>query len=90
MIFIAVIGGLGTIEGPIIGTLPFFALQEWLADLGATYLIILGALAVLVNDLAANGIWGWLTQRTGLSLFPVGRRLEVQAATPPEQGAAPR
>ena len=83
MIFITVIGGLGTIEGPIVGTLVFFGLQEWLADLGSTYLIILGVLAVLVTIRLPNGIWGWLTERTGLSLFPVGRRLVVEDAGPP-------
>jgi branched-chain amino acid transport system permease protein len=77
MIFIVVIGGIGTIEGPIIGTLLFFALQEWLADLGTTYLIILGVLAIVVTIRMPNGIWGWFTQRTGISLFPVGRRLEM-------------
>jgi branched-chain amino acid transport system permease protein len=77
MIFIVVIGGLGTIEGPIIGTLVFFALQEWLADAGAWYLIILGSLAVLITIRLPNGIWGWVTERTGLSLLPVGRRLEL-------------
>jgi branched-chain amino acid transport system permease protein len=77
MIFIVVIGGIGTIEGPIVGTLLFFALQEWLSDLGTTYLIILGALAILITIRMPNGIWGWLTGRTGVSLFPVGRRLEV-------------
>jgi branched-chain amino acid transport system permease protein len=78
MIFIVVIGGIGTIEGPIIGTLLFFALQEWLSDAGAWYLIILGVLAIVVTIRMPNGIYGWFTQRTGVSLFPVGRRLEVR------------
>jgi branched-chain amino acid transport system permease protein len=78
MIFIVVIGGIGTIEGPIIGTLVFFALQEWLSDAGSWYLIILGVLAILITIRMPNGIYGWFTQRTGVSLFPVGRRLEVR------------
>jgi branched-chain amino acid transport system permease protein len=78
MIFIVVIGGIGTIEGPIIGTLLFFALQEWLSDLGSWYLIILGVLAILITIRMPNGLWGAFTQRTGVSLFPVGRRLEVE------------
>ena len=90
MIFITVIGGLGTIEGPIVGTLLFYFLQEWLADLGATYLIILGVLAVLITVWLPNGIWGWVTERTGLSLFPVGRRLELEAAAAPEPASEPR
>ena len=41
LIFIAVIGGIGTLEGPIIGTLLFFALRETLADFGTIYLFAL-------------------------------------------------
>jgi len=83
MIFIVVIGGLGTIEGPLLGTIIFFALQEWLADLGTWYLIILGVLAIAITIRMPNGLWGWFTQRTGVSLFPVGRRLEVQSRAAP-------
>ena len=43
MIFIVVIGGVGTIEGPIIGTIVFFVLQETLSGYGAWYLVLLGA-----------------------------------------------
>jgi branched-chain amino acid transport system permease protein len=78
MIFIVVIGGLGTIEGPLLGTIVFFALQEWLADLGTWYLIILGVLAIVITIRLPNGLWGWFTERTGVSLFPVGRRLDVR------------
>jgi branched-chain amino acid transport system permease protein len=77
MIFIVVIGGIGTIEGPLLGAIILFALQEWLADLGTWYLIILGVLAILITIRLPNGIWGWFTERTGISLFPVGRRVEV-------------
>ena len=77
MIFMVVIGGVGTLEGPLVGAIMFFALQEWLADLGTWYLIILGVLAVLITIRLPNGIWGWFTERTGISLFPVGRRVEV-------------
>jgi branched-chain amino acid transport system permease protein len=78
MIFIVVIGGIGTIEGPIVGTLLFFALQEWLSDLGTWYLVILGVLAIVITIRMPNGLWGWFSQKTGVSLFPVGRRLEVE------------
>jgi branched-chain amino acid transport system permease protein len=77
MIFIVVIGGIGTIEGPIVGTLVFFALQEWLSDAGSWYLVILGILAIVITIRMPNGIYGWFTEKTGVSLFPVGRRLEV-------------
>ena len=46
MIFIVVIGGIGTIEGPIIGALIFFLLREQLANFGEWSLILLGVVAV--------------------------------------------
>jgi branched-chain amino acid transport system permease protein len=72
MIFVALIGGLGSIEGPIVGTLVFFLLQQTLADRGAWYLIILGSIAVLVAMWVPRGLWGLVTDRLDLRLFPVG------------------
>ena len=75
VIFIVVIGGIGTIEGPIVGTLLFFALREALADHGAWYLIALGLVAVITMLACPQGLWGWVAQRFDLSLFPVTRRV---------------
>ena len=75
VIFITVIGGIGTIEGPIVGTVLFFLLRETLADLGSVYLMILGAIAILVMLKAPRGIWGLVADRFGISLFPVQRRV---------------
>lgn len=72
MIFVALIGGLGSIEGPIVGTLIFFLLQQTLADRGAWYLIILGSVAVLVAMWVPRGIWGLIADKLDLRLFPVG------------------
>lgn len=79
VIFIVVIGGVGRIEGPIIGTIVFFLLRGFLADLGSIYLIILGLLAVVVMLRAPSGLWGLFLDRFGVELFPVQRRLIVQA-----------
>lgn len=76
VIFIVVIGGIGTIEGPIIGVILFFALREIAADWGAWYLILLGSVAVGVMLFARQGLWGFVAERYGVSLFPVGRRLQ--------------
>ena len=75
VIFIVVIGGIGTIEGPIIGTIVYFLLREFLAGLGSIYLLILGALAIAVMLLAPQGLWGFAARRFGLSLFPTGYRV---------------
>jgi branched-chain amino acid transport system permease protein len=75
VIFIVVIGGIGTIEGPIIGTILFFVLRETLADFGAWYLIALGAIAVVVMLYFPGGLWGAVSQKLDLHLFPVRRWL---------------
>ncbi len=82
VIFIVVIGGIGSIEGPIIGTLVFFALRGFLADYGAWYMILLGAVAVMVMLVAPQGIWGLIADRLGLQFFPVQRRLVVGRPAP--------
>lgn len=75
VIFIVVIGGIGTIEGPILGVLVFFALQSVLADFGSWYLMSLGVLAIIIMLVAPRGLWGLISDRTGLQLFPIRRRL---------------
>jgi branched-chain amino acid transport system permease protein len=75
VIFIVVIGGIGTIEGPILGTILFFVLRETLSGFGAWYLIALGAIAVVVMLYFPGGLWGALSQRFDLHLFPVRRWL---------------
>jgi branched-chain amino acid transport system permease protein len=77
VIFITVIGGIGRIEGPIIGTVVFFLLRQTLADLGAIYLLILGVVAIGVMLRAPKGIWGLIADRYGWQVFPLQRRLVV-------------
>ncbi len=85
VIFIVVIGGIGTMEGPIIGVAIFYLLQYYLAALGSWYLIFLGALAILLMLFAPTGVWGLITHSSGISLFPVRRRLLVLAAAEEEE-----
>jgi branched-chain amino acid transport system permease protein len=75
VIFMVVIGGIGTIEGPFIGMLIYIVLRELLADYGTYYLILLGVIAIVVMLKAPSGIWGWVVQHYNLQLFPVSRRL---------------
>jgi branched-chain amino acid transport system permease protein len=75
-IFMVVIGGIGRIEGPIVGALVFWALNHFLSDYGTWYLLGLGLLAIVVTLGFRQGLWGWAQQRWGWSLFPTQRRLE--------------
>lgn len=77
VIFIVVIGGVGSIEGPIVGVIVFFILQDQLAGFGPWYLMLLGALAIIVMRFFPKGLWGTLAEKYDLHLFPVRRRFEV-------------
>jgi branched-chain amino acid transport system permease protein len=77
-IFIVVIGGLGSLEGPLIGTALFFLVREYLAGFGAWYMILLGALAVGVMLAYPQGLWGLVADRWDLRFFPVQRRVRME------------
>jgi len=69
MMFIVVIGGIGTLEGPIIGTVLYFALREgfaaWAGVSGSWYLVAMGLVAIAVMRFAPRGLWGWARERWG-------------------------
>ncbi len=76
VIFIVVIGGLGTIEGPIVGTIVFYVLRDWLKDYNTWYLVGTGVAAIAIALGLQRGLWGTLRRRLGIDLFPVRRRVE--------------
>ena len=80
MIFIVVIGGIGYIEGPLLGAVVFFALQQLLSDYGSWYLVLLGAIGMAVALWLPRGLWGLVRDRTGISLFPVGYFVRSEAS----------
>lgn len=82
VIFIVVIGGVGRIEGPIVGTAVSFTLRGFPSDPGSACPVILGVLAVVVMPKAPAGLWGLVPERFGFERFPVRRRL-VPARRPP-------
>jgi branched-chain amino acid transport system permease protein len=77
VIFITVIGGIGRIEGPIIGTVVFFVLRQTLADLGSLYLLMMGAVAIVTMLWAPKGLWGLIAERFGWQALPLQRHLVV-------------
>jgi branched-chain amino acid transport system permease protein len=81
VLFIVIIGGVATIEGPFIGVLVLFVMQEELSSLGAAYLILLGGLAIVVMVAFPKGLWGSFGERFDLHLFAVRRRLVFHKAT---------
>ena len=87
MIFMVLIGGIGTIEGPIIGALIYFFLDLYLSQLGLWYLVILGVLAIVITLYLPRGVWGAIEQRWPVHLFPIGHRVLYPPAESVTRGA---
>jgi branched-chain amino acid transport system permease protein len=90
MLFV-VIGGLGRIEGPSLGTIVFFILQQSLSSYGRLYLIALGGVTIAVTVLAPRGLWGLITARFPMALFGVQRGIAYadDPGSPRARGSAP-
>jgi branched-chain amino acid transport system permease protein len=84
MIFMVLVGGLGTFEGPILGAILLFAIQTTFTQGGPWYLVGLGATAALFALVLPRGLWGLIEGRLGLRLLPVGYRV-----VSPDQKAGP-
>lgn len=78
IIFMVIIGGVGTIEGPLFGAVLFFVLSKIFEDYGTWYLTALGVLAIVVTIWFPKGVWGFIANRFDLHLFPVQRRLRLR------------
>ena len=89
MAFAVIIGGLGTIEGPILGTIVYMILQQTLQSYNAWYLIILGLVAMFVAMFARRGLWGLVDDHLHVRLFPVGYWLWAPGS-PGRRGVIPR
>ncbi|TMB25937.1 MAG: branched-chain amino acid ABC transporter permease [Deltaproteobacteria bacterium] len=76
-IFIVLIGGVGTLEGTLVGSALFYLLTKLFSDYGTWYLVGLGMLAVVVTIKLPRGLWGTVSDRLDLHLFPVQRRLQL-------------
>jgi branched-chain amino acid transport system permease protein len=74
-IFIVMIGGLGSIEGVLIGALIYFFAEQWFGEYGATYLVVFGLLTLFMALFARGGIWGLICKVVDAPLFPTRRTL---------------
>ena len=86
MIFAVLIGGLGSIEGPVIGSVVFIVLQQSLAQYNAWYLIILGGVAMAMAIWARRGLWGLFSAKVPVSFFPVGYYVHMGGSASPRRG----
>ncbi|HET7866298.1 MAG TPA: branched-chain amino acid ABC transporter permease [Burkholderiaceae bacterium] len=68
MMFATLIGGIGTVAGPVLGVLVWYALREVLTTVlglqGGWYLISMGAVAIAASLYAPRGVWARLAGAT--------------------------
>ena len=74
-VFIVMVGGIGSIEGPIIGALIYFIADRFFSQYGATYMVVLGVITVVIALYARGGVWGLVCRFRDAPWFPIGRRL---------------
>ena len=74
IIFNVVIGGVGSFEGPIIGTIVYFLLRQYLADLGAWHFILLGTLSIITILIERRGLWGLIRRVLSDDLVPIAHK----------------
>jgi branched-chain amino acid transport system permease protein len=86
MVFIVVVGGMGTLEGPILGTVIYFVLREGftllLPEAGSWYLVTVGVIAAATMVVAPKGLWPLIAARTGIEPLSIRRRMPRVSAVP--------
>ncbi|MFC2968508.1 branched-chain amino acid ABC transporter permease [Acidimangrovimonas pyrenivorans] len=80
VIFIVVIGGIGSFEGPIIGTVVFFLIREYLSEIGVWHFILLGALSIAVVLVEPRGLWGLIRRWLPADVIPVSRPVRMKTS----------
>lgn len=89
IVVMVVIGGLGTVEGPILGAIVWYLARDYVTDEDSVvylsdvwYLVATGVVAVLFALYVQRGVWGGLQRRfPSLQLFPVRRIVEIPSST---------
>jgi branched-chain amino acid transport system permease protein len=74
LLFIVIIGGLGTVAGPVVGAVVYVILQQYLSEYVGFNLIILGTITILVIFFAPKGIVGELQGKFDFEVFPIRRQ----------------
>jgi branched-chain amino acid transport system permease protein len=74
LLFIVIIGGIGTVEGPLAGGIIFVLLQQFLSEYVGFNLIIFGTITILTIFFAPRGIVGTVQEKLGIEFLPVRRR----------------
>lgn len=87
MLFMALVGGFGTFEGPILGAVIFFLIEYLFGATGVWYLVGLGGAAIVFALFLPRGLWGTVEDKFGIRLLPVGYRLRMLGFAPASRDA---
>jgi branched-chain amino acid transport system permease protein len=90
MIFMTLVGGIGTFEGPVIGAVLFFVVETFFGARGVWYLVGLGAAALAFALFLPRGMFGALEHRFALRLLPLGYRVLLPGSVPGGRGSKAR
>lgn len=77
VVFIVIIGGVGSTIGPYLGVGVYWIITEQLKQQNTWRFIVLGALAAIISVVSPKGIAGLLRRWRPFEIFPVTRRLEA-------------
>lgn len=69
LVFVVIIGGIGTIEGPIVGAVIYVLLQQWLSDYASVSMLVLGVIAVLMMLIMPRGVMGTVQKKFGFEII---------------------
>ena len=61
VVSMTVIGGMGTLVGPIVGAFLVYLVSEWLRDVGGYQLIVFSLLVIVFARFFRSGLWGIAT-----------------------------
>lgn len=75
LVFITIMGGIGSIEGPIIGAIIYVFLQQWLSDYASASMLILGCIAIFTILILPKGIMGTIQEKLGYEILSPRRYL---------------
>jgi branched-chain amino acid transport system permease protein len=80
VIFAVVIGGIGSVEGSIIGVAVYIGLRSFFSEYGNWYLLFLGLVSILIMLAEPRGIWGLIRRVLPEDIILVSHRYRTRAA----------
>ena len=72
VLVMVIIGGAGTLAGPIVGAAFFYLLEHYLSAITNSWALVLGVIFILFVLFVPEGIWGFVRRRAALPAMALG------------------